>query len=153
MSALGRRQLLDSDKNMESESRHPLILFDGICNLCESSVQFVIRHDKNARYRFASLQSDAAQRVLKEYIYDDEELGSVLLVADGRIYQKSRAALRIAKYLDGAWPIMYYLFAWIPTGLADVVYDFIGDRRYQWFGKKDECWLPDEQLRKRFIED
>ncbi len=138
---------------MESGPRHPLILFDGICNLCESSVQFVIKHDKRARYRFASLQSDAAQRVLKEYAYDQEELGSVLLVADGRVYQKSRAALRIAKHLDGGWPILYYLFSWIPQGLADVVYDFIGNRRYQWFGKKDECWLPDEHLRQRFIGD
>ncbi len=138
---------------MESGPRHPLILFDGICNLCESSVQFVIRHDKRERYRFASLQSDAAQRVLKEYAYDDDELGSVLLVADGRVYQKSSAALRIAKYLDGGWPILYYLFSWIPTGLADIVYDFIGNRRYKWFGKKDECWLPDEHLRKRFLED
>lgn len=137
---------------MESGPRHPLILFDGICNLCESSVQFVIRHDKSARYRFASLQSDAAQRVLNEYAYDDEELGSVLLVADGRVYQKSRAALRIAKHLDGGWPIFYYLFFWIPPGLADIVYDFIGNRRYQWFGKKDECWVPDEHLRKRFLE-
>jgi len=90
---------------MESGPRHPLILFDGICNLCESSVQFVIKHDKRARYRFASLQSDAAQQVLNEYAYDDDELGSVLLVADGRVYQKSRAALRIAKHLDGGWPI------------------------------------------------
>ena len=138
---------------MESGPRHPLILFDGICNLCESSVQFVIKHDKRARYRFASLQSDAAQRVLKEYAFDDEELGSILLVADGRVFKKSRAALRIAKRLDGGWPILYYLFSWIPTRLSDVVYDFIGNRRYKWFGKKDECWLPDEHLRKRFIED
>jgi predicted DCC family thiol-disulfide oxidoreductase YuxK len=138
---------------MKSGPRQPLILFDGICNLCESSVQFVIRHDKSARYRFASLQSDAAQRVLREYAYDDEELGSVLLVADGRIYQKSRAALRIAKYLDGGWPILYYLFFWIPPVLADVIYDFIGNRRYQWFGQKDECWIPDEHLRKRFVKD
>ncbi len=116
-------------------------------------MQFVIKHDKSARYRFASLQSDAAQRLLKEYAFDDVELGSVLLVADGRVYQKSCAALRIAKQLDGGWPILYYLFSWIPTRLSDVVYDFIGNRRYKWFGKKDECWLPDEHLRKRFLED
>ena len=133
--------------------RHPLILFDGVCNLCERTVQFVIKHDKSARYRFASLQSDAAQRVLKEYAFDDEELGSVLLVADGRVFKKSRAALRIAKRLDGGWPILYYLFSWIPQGLADVVYDYIGNRRYQWFGNKNECWLPDEHLHQRFIGD
>lgn len=137
---------------MELGLRPPLILFDGICNLCESWVQFVIKHDKSMRYRFAALQSDAAQRVLKEYDYEDEELSSVLLVTDGRVFRKSRAVLRIAKQLDGAWPILYYLFIWIPPGLSDVIYDFIGNRRYKWFGKKDECWLPDDHLRKRFLE-
>ena len=138
---------------MELGPRHPLILFDGICNLCERSVQFVIKHDKSAQYRFATLQSDAGQRVLKEYEYEDEELSSILLVADGRVSRKSRAALRIAKQLDGGWPILFYLFFWIPPGLSNVVYDFIGNRRYKWFGKKNECWLPDDHLRKRFLED
>jgi predicted DCC family thiol-disulfide oxidoreductase YuxK len=138
---------------MHVDSQQPIILFDGVCNLCERSVQFVIRNDRDARFRFASLQSPAAQRILAEFQYVEDELSSVLLIDNGQLYRKSRAALRIARQLDGAWPVLYYLFFWIPSFVSDVVYDFIGNRRYRWFGKKDECWLPHDDLRKRFLDD
>ncbi|MDH3274824.1 MAG: DCC1-like thiol-disulfide oxidoreductase family protein [Gammaproteobacteria bacterium] len=131
----------------------PIILFDGVCNLCESTVHFVIRRDRKKQFRFASLQSEAAQEFLssKQYAFDD--LSSVLLIIDNKLFRKSRAALQIVRRLDGAWPILYYLLFWIPKFIADPVYDFVGNRRYKWFGKKSECWVPDDELRQRFIDE
>jgi len=138
---------------MRPDTSHPLVLFDGVCNLCESTVQFIVRHDRRALFRFAPLQSTTAQKILAGNEYEDGELSSVLLVSGGRIYRKSRAALRIARQLDSAWPLFYYLFFWVPPFIADLVYDFIGSHRYKWFGKKDVCWIPDDKLRRRFIDD
>lgn len=138
---------------MNTPIEHPLVLFDGVCNLCEGTVRFIIRRDRAARFRFASLQSDAARERMSAYDYAEDELSSVLLIAEGRLYLKSRAALQIVRRLDGAWPLLYYLFFWVPRFVADPVYDFIGNRRYRWFGKKDECWIPTEDLQRRFIPD
>lgn len=138
---------------MRPDTDHPLVLFDGICNLCESTVQFIVRYDSKALFRFAPLQSTAAQDMLARFEYQGEALDSVLLVSDGEVYCKSRAALRIARQLDGAWPLFYYLFFWIPPSIADLVYNFIGNHRYKWFGKKDVCWIPDDKLRQRFIDE
>jgi predicted DCC family thiol-disulfide oxidoreductase YuxK len=129
----------------------PVILFDGVCNLCESSVRFVIARDRDALFKFASLQSDLARQLLRDIHYPHDELDSVLLIVDAVIYRKSRAILRIAKQLDGAWPALFYLFAWIPPFLADRLYDFVARRRYRWFGEKETCWLPDPDLERRFL--
>ena len=75
------------------------------------------------------------------------------MIVDDTLYKKSRAALKIVRRLDGAWPLLYYVFFWIPKFIADPVYDFIGNRRYKWFGKKTECWIPNDDLRQRFIDD
>ena len=131
----------------------PVVLFDGVCNLCESTVHFVVRRDKNKQFRFASLQSEAAQEILSSHRYDFDTLSSVLLIVDDTLYRKSRAALQIVRRLDGAWPLLYYLFFWVPKLIANPVYDFIANRRYRWFGKKAECWIPDDDLRQRFIDD
>jgi len=138
---------------MAAINPQPIVLFDGVCNLCESAVLFVIRRDETARFRFAPLQSPAAQQIMAGHDYTDDQLGSVLLVDDGQLYRKSRAALKIARQLDGAWPLMYYLFFWIPPVISDFVYDYVGNRRYKWFGTKSECWIPNEDLRQRFIDD
>lgn len=130
----------------------PVLLFDGVCNLCESSVRFVIRRDRKARFRFASLQSAAAHRLLEAFDFRGDTLGSVVLIDDGRLYLKSRAALRVARQLDGAWPLLYYFFIWIPEPVSDAVYDFIGRRRYRWFGRKEACWLPEPSLEARFLD-
>ena len=131
----------------------PVILFDGVCNLCERTVHFVVRRDKNKKFRFASLQSEAAQQLLSRHEYAFDTLSSVLLIVDDKMYRKSRAALQIVRHLDGAWPAIYYLLFWIPKFVADPVYDFIANRRYKWFGMKSECWIPDEDLRQRFIDE
>lgn len=137
---------------MATKTEKPVILFDGVCNLCEWSVQLVIRNDRKRLFRFASLQSEYAQRLLGQYDYQYDELSSVLLVTEGVVYRKSRAALQIARRMDGAWPLFYYLFFLVPATVADLVYDFIGNRRYRWFGKKQACWVPDEDLRSRFLD-
>jgi predicted DCC family thiol-disulfide oxidoreductase YuxK len=138
---------------MKRNETQPLVLFDGVCNLCESTVLFIIRRDKQAVFRFAALQSAAARELLREYGRPSDDLSSVLLVADGRLHRKADAGLQIARRLDGAWPLLYYLFCWIPRFIADRVYDFIGARRYRWFGMKQECWIPTADLRQRFIDD
>lgn len=133
------------------QSAKDLILFDGVCNLCESSVLFIIKRDSCSRFQFCSLQSNAAKKILEEYQYADTVLASVLLLSEGELYGKSRAALRITRHLDGAWPMFYYLFIWVPAFIADPMYDFVGSRRYKWFGKKEACWIPGEELQQRFI--
>jgi predicted DCC family thiol-disulfide oxidoreductase YuxK len=130
-----------------------LVLFDGVCNLCESTVHFIIRRDRQKIFRFASLQSAAAQEILDRHDYAFDDLSSVLLLADGKVYRKSRAALQIIKHLHGGWPVLYYVLFWVPPFVADPIYDFIGNRRYRWFGMKSECWIPDDELRSRFIDD
>lgn len=137
---------------MTQPIEHPVILFDGVCNLCESSVRFVIKRDRQAKFRFATLQSNIASQTLNSYEYSHDSLSSVLLIADGQLYRKSRAGLQIARRLDGLWPVLYYLFFWVPGLVADPIYNFIGNRRYKWFGKKAECWIPNDELRNRFLD-
>ena len=137
---------------MDPASEHSIILFDGVCNLCQRTVQFVIRNDRAGHFRFASLQSAAAQEILRNTRYEHAALSSVLLLVEGKVYRKSQAALQICRRLDGAWPVLYYLFAWVPTALADVVYDYVGAHRYRWFGRKDQCWIPTSELAARFID-
>lgn len=129
---------------------HSIILFDGVCNLCRGSVQFVIKRDTRKRFRFASLQSDVARQLLKEYRLEDSELSAVILIQGGKAYRKSAAALRIAGQLDGLWPLMAG-FLIVPRFITDGIYDFIGQRRYRWFGKMEECWLPSDDLKERFL--
>lgn len=135
------------------DAERRIILFDGVCNLCERTVQLVIRNDRRSRFRFAPLQSAAGRRLLAEHDAGNAEgLSSVILIEGGRVYRKSRAALRIARRMDGAWPLLFYCCYWIPPFLANPIYDFIGSRRYRWFGRKESCWMPDDDLRERFLD-
>ena len=129
-----------------AEHDHPVILFDGVCNLCTGSVQFVIERDSRKRFRFASLQSPVAERLLGRR----EDLESIILLQDGKTYRKSGAALRIARRLDGLWPLLAVLLI-IPGFLRDAVYDWIGRRRYRMFGRREACWLPSVDLADRFL--
>lgn len=128
----------------------PVILFDGVCNLCNSSVQFVIKRDKNGTFRFAALQSEAANQLLKNFQHQKMDLTTIILVQGNQLWTKSDAALRIAKKLSGAWPLLY-AFIVVPRFLRNAVYDWIARNRYQWFGKKDECMIPTPELRQRFL--
>ena len=129
----------------------PVILFDGVCNLCNSSVQFIIRKDKKQRFLFASLQSDYAKAVLPETLSNSNDLRSIVLVEGDQIKIKSSAVLTISKSLSGLWPVMH-AFMIIPRFIRDRVYNFIAKNRYRWFGKKDQCMIPSPELESRFVD-
>jgi predicted DCC family thiol-disulfide oxidoreductase YuxK len=135
---------------MEEKNEKSIILFDGICNLCNASVQFILKHDKNENFLFASLQSDAAAKLLLQEKYKKNHLQSVVLIEEKKISDKSTAILRIARSLGGFWKLLY-VFIIIPKALRDMVYDFIAKHRYQWFGKRDTCLLNIEDYKNRFI--
>lgn len=130
---------------------HPIILFDGHCNLCNSSVQFVIERDPNKQFRFASLQSEFGKTILANFNLSTRQLNTVILLDSGKIYTRSTAALMVAKKLSGAWSLMY-AFSIIPAFIRDIVYNFIAKNRYNWFGKKEACWVPTPALKDLFIE-
>ena len=132
----------------------PIVLFDGVCNLCSAAVRFLIARDPSGRLRFASLQSEAGARVLAAHgrAAPVGEPGSVLLVEGGRVYERSTAALRTAAHLSGPWPLAVALLA-VPRPLRDAVYGVIARRRYRWFGRTDACWVPTPALRARFLAD
>jgi len=134
---------------MES-SAHPILLFDGVCNLCSGSVQFIIRRDPEGRFCFASLQSEVGQRYLDELRVDRDAVDSVILIEGGRWYKESDAALRIARLLGGPWRVLG-VFRLLPRPLRDRLYRFIARHRYRWFGKRESCWLPTPELRERFL--
>jgi predicted DCC family thiol-disulfide oxidoreductase YuxK len=127
------------------------ILFDGVCNLCNGFVQFVIARDPTARLRFAALSSDAAQTLLREAGARAPFPDSIVLVEDGAVYFRSDAPLRIARRLTFPWPLAYSLVL-VPRFIRDRVYDFIAARRYRWFGRRDRCMVPTPELRARFID-
>jgi predicted DCC family thiol-disulfide oxidoreductase YuxK len=134
-----------------TRSMRPVVLFDGVCNLCNSTVLFIIKNDKTSRFAFASLQSTFGQSVLKKYALPLNELSTVLFLKEGQLFTKSNAALEIAKRLDGIWPIVY-VFKVVPLGVRNFVYDWIARNRYRWFGKRDVCMIPTPDLKTRFIE-
>ena len=128
----------------------PVILFDGVCNLCNSSVLFIIKRDPKAKFKFASLQSEFGKSHLEKFGLPVTELNSVLLIKDGKLFQKSNAALEIAKQLGGGWPV-FYVFKLVPAFLRDGFYNWIARNRYRWFGKKDACMIPTPELKSRFL--
>lgn len=127
----------------------PIIFFDGVCNLCNASVQFVIAHDKKDQFGFTAIQGELAKDVLPKFNVDQTQLSTVLLLEEGKLYTKSSAALRIAKKLDGAWPLLYG-FIIIPKFIRDWFYDIIAKNRYKWWGKQESCWVPTPQLKSKF---
>ena len=136
---------------MDDPEPGPIILFDGVCNLCHRSVQFVLPRDKKGVFRFASLQSPVGQALLKKYGLSDGQTDSFVLVEMGRVYTRSSAALRVVKKLKGLWPLL--TVTWIvPRPLRDRVYDYVARHRYQWFGKEESCWLPTPEWKGRFLD-
>lgn len=132
-----------------SSNTNPVILFDGVCNLCNSSVQFVIKHDPKRQFRFASIQGDYGQQVLKLFHLPPDSLNSFILLKDNQIYTHSTGALKVAKQLSGAWPLLY-AFIIIPAFIRNAVYQFIANNRYKWFGKKESCAIPSPELKSLF---
>lgn len=128
----------------------PVILFDGVCNLCSGSVQFILKRDKQEKFLFSSLQSVYGQKILDKYHLPSDNFNSFILYQDGKIYSRSTAALKIFQQLKG-WSWVKVLWI-IPNFLRDAVYNIIASNRYKWFGKKEECWLPSPELKARFLD-
>jgi len=133
-----------------AETSHPVVLFDGVCNLCNGSVQFILKRDPQGRFRFASLQSEPGRRLMTEHGLDPDALSSVVVVEEGRVWKESSAALRIARHLPGAWKLLR-VFTLVPRPLRDAAYRLIARNRYRWFGKMEACWLPTPELKGRFL--
>ena len=134
--------------NLKNKS---IILFDGVCNLCNSSVNFIIKHDKKEHFKFASLQSDAAKEILLQYNSKKNKLDSIILVENGVIYEKSTAALIISKRLSGSIKLLYG-FIIIPKFIRDWVYNYIAKNRYKWYGKQESCMMPTDKLKSRCLD-
>ncbi|MBP1841174.1 thiol-disulfide oxidoreductase DCC family protein [Formosa algae] len=128
-----------------------LVLFDGVCNLCDSSVQFIIKHDKKNVFLFTTLQGETAKPIISSFKIDTEKTDSILLFTPKRrLYTKSTAALRIAAQLQ--FPInLLSVFLIIPKFIRDYVYDFIAKNRYRWYGKKEACMIPTKALKVKFL--
>ena len=128
-----------------------VVLFDGVCNLCNGFVQFVLPRDPEGKYRFASLQSDVGRELLADHDLPTDELESIVLIEDGEAYVKSAAVIRIATGLGGAYRLLAP-FRHVPRSVRDRVYDFVADNRYRWFGRKDRCMMPSGDAESRFLE-
>ena len=135
---------------MIEKSDHPIILFDGVCNFCDASVNFIIDHDPNLHFMFTAQQLDVGQQILIANGLDPSKLDTLVLYEDGKIYTRSTAALRIAKELSGGWRL-FYAFIVIPRPLRDVFYNLFARYRYKLFGKKEACRVPTAAERARFI--
>jgi predicted DCC family thiol-disulfide oxidoreductase YuxK len=130
---------------------HPIILFDGICNFCSGIVLFTLKRDPEGIFRYAPLQSEAGQSLLRHFGLLTDDFNSLILVEGNKYYQKSTAVLRIAKRIRGLWPLLY-LFVTVPRPIRDFIYDLVAKNRYKWFGKKEECLIPTPDIKSRFLE-
>ena len=134
-----------------SEARH-IVFFDGVCNLCNGAVQFIIKRDRHAIFHFSALQSAAGQRALQRFGLPADHFESFLLLENNRLYTQSTAALRVCRQLNGLWKLLY-VFIIIPPFIRDIFYSFIARNRYQWFGRRESCMMPDIELSHRFLSD
>ncbi len=132
------------------ENNHPIILFDGVCNLCNGAVQFVIKNDKKKLFRFAALQSEAGIELSKKYQFPTDSMKTFILITNNKYFTRSTAALNVGKMLGGILALGY-VFIIVPTVIRDGIYNWIARNRYRWFGKKDTCMIPTPELRERFL--
>ncbi len=130
---------------------HPVLLFDGVCNLCNAVVRFTVRFDESGTFRFAPLQSEIGRELLARFDLPTDDFDSFVLVEGDDYYTRSTAALRVCRRLDGPWPLLYPL-VFVPERLRDPVYEFVAKHRYRVFGRKDECPIPGPEIRERFAE-
>ena len=135
---------------MPTPTDHPILLFDGVCNLCNGLVQWIIRHDRKGIFRFASLQSDAGRQLLLQAGLPPDAMDTVVLYDQGRAYTRSDAALRIARRLGSPWAY-FGLFGYLPRTWRNALYDYVARNRYRWFGRREACMVPTPDLRTRFL--
>ena len=133
------------------ENVNKIILFDGVCNLCNGAVQFIIKHDDKDIFRFAALQSEVGEKLISERGIDTSNVDSIILIEPGvAYYTKAEAALEIGTELKGYRTLSKFL-GLIPNGLSNIVYDFVAKNRYKWYGKKDNCMIPTPELQAKFL--
>lgn len=142
--------IIDSN-SVHSRNEFSVILFDGVCNFCNSSVNFIIERDYKNRFKFAALQSGKGQELLRRYNINTDNLKTIILIEGGKYYAKTTAALRITKHLKGIWKI-FYIFIIIPPIVRNIVYNIIAKYRYKWFGRKDACRIPAQDEKEKFLE-
>jgi predicted DCC family thiol-disulfide oxidoreductase YuxK len=127
-----------------------IILFDGVCNFCSGAIQFIIKRDPKAHFKFASLQGEVGRGLLKQFNLNDS-MTTLVLIEGNQYFTRSTAALRICKKLTGGYPILSFLHV-IPRPLRDFVYNYVAKNRYRWFGQKSSCFLPTPAIKKRFLD-
>lgn len=136
---------------MDAQKDKKIVLFDGVCNLCSSSVQFILKRDKKNQFLFGSLQGKTGQQYLDRFNIPADTFNSFMLVEGNRLYTRSAGALRTLKHLGGGWSLLYTGII-VPAFLRDAVYNWVARNRYKWFGKKEECWVPTPALKAKFLE-
>jgi predicted DCC family thiol-disulfide oxidoreductase YuxK len=130
--------------------QQPIILFDGVCNFCNSAVNFVIKRDKNSALKFTTLQSNIAHQMLAHQNIPTNDLSSFVFIENEKIYTRSTAALRVCTYLTGLWPLVYG-FIIVPKFIRDGIYNWVAKNRYRWFGKTKECMIPTPEIKAKFL--
>lgn len=136
---------------MNPDIKSPILLFDGVCNLCNASVQWVLKRDRKGIFKFAALQSETGQRLLQQFGFSQENFDTVVLVDGEKVFTRSDAPLEIARRLGGFWSL-FFVFKIIPRFLRDAVYNWVARNRYRWFGRKEECMLPRPEWKNRFLD-
>ncbi len=130
----------------------PIIFFDGVCNLCNRSVDFILRHDGKENFRFASLQSEVAKDLMKNKGLDLQNMRTIILIKNGKIFYRSNAILEILRQLAAPWPL-FYVLKLVPRFVRDGLYNLVSKHRYSWFGRRDTCRIPSTKERARFLEE
>lgn len=133
-----------------NQENYSIILFDGVCNFCNYWVNFIIDRDINDRFKFASLQSEYGQALLREFNLPADNFDSFILISGNQIFQKSEAAFKISRNLVG-WPRMITIFSFLPRFITNFVYDLIAKNRYKFFGKRDSCRIPTQKEKSKFL--
>lgn len=143
--------LPDAPTKAQGYPRQPTVLFDGVCNFCNGTVQFILARDRSEKFRLAPLQSSTARALLEDCRLPADRVDTIVLVDGEKCHTKSTAALRIARELSGLWPLLY-AFIVVPRPLRDWLYDAFAKRRYRWFGKRESCSVPADDIKARFLE-
>lgn len=133
------------------EFNTPVVFFDGVCNLCNSTVQFIIRHDRNRIFLFCSLQSKKTEEIFNKLNFNFSKPETIILLDRNKLYSGSTAILKILRKMNCPYQIFFILII-IPKPFREIVYRYIAKRRYKWFGKRENCMLPDDELKNRFID-
>lgn len=136
---------------MDNNSKKPIVLFDGVCNLCNTTIQYIIKRDKKNQFYFASLQGSTGQRLLQEFQLPVNTFNSFVLVEGDKVYTKSTGALKVLKKLGGVWTLVY-AFIIVPPFIRDAAYNLVSKNRYRWFGKREYCMIPTPELKARFLD-